>query len=193
MFHVIAFYFVVSLKDDDDDENGDGDGNEAEQACSDGNKENPKAEPPGSVSAEEAAKEEEEEPVTSGLGPLSHESKSQTSPMSDVPSPRHSPSQSESVQTDGQRPLSNGDLADLEQPVDSSNQLSVVLVSTTKAPPGAVSRPLSPVVIVGKCDTQTSNGTSPPPSPRTTRGQKRKRENTSKGPQNTKHTITHDR
>lgn len=109
--------------------------------------------------------------------------------MSDVPSPRHSPSQSEPAPTDGGRPLSNGDLA-----ADSANHLSVVLVSTTKEPPGgAVSRPLSPAVVVGSCDTQTSNGTSPPPSPRITRGQKRKREITSKGPPNTKHTIIQNR
>lgn len=180
-----------------DDEENDGDNNEAEQACDGTNKEDQTDEVSGSVSAGEEEGVRDEEPITSGLSPLSNESKSQTSPLSDIPSPRHSPSQSESVQTDNQRPLSNGNLAGLEEPVDSSNHLSVVLVSTSKVTPVAANRaplPLSPVVIVEKCDTQISNGTSPPPSLRTTRSQKRKREEmTATSARNTKHIVIHDR
>ncbi len=156
----------------------------------------------GSVSAGEegSVKDEDEEPVTSGFSPLSDESKSQVSPLSDIPSPRHSPSQSEPMQTENQMPLSNGNVAGLEEPVNSTNHVSVVLVSNSKvtkdpaevSPVAAngVSLPLSPAVIV---DTR-SNGTSPPPSPRTTRSQKRKREDiTSGNSENTKHIIVHDR
>nr|XP_046274680.1 death domain-associated protein 6 isoform X2 [Scatophagus argus] len=152
----------------DDEENEEDDGNEAEQARDGPSKEDQMDEVPGSVSAGEdgSAKDEDEEPVTSGLSPLSEESKSQISPLSDIPSPRHSPSQSEPVQTDNQRRLSNGNLAGLEELVDSSNHVSVLL---------------------------TSNGTSPPPSPRTTRSQKRKRqEMTSVSSENAKHIIIHD-
>lgn len=195
-FHCINFFLSFFI---DNEENDEGDNNEAEQACDGTNKEDQTDEVSGSVSAgeEEGVRDEDGEPITSGLSPLSNESKSQTSPLSDIPSPRHSPSQSESVQTDNQRPLSNGNLAGLEEPVDSSNHLSVVLVSTSKVTPVAANRaplPLSPVVIVEKCDTQISNGTSPPPSPRTTRSQKRKREEmTAMSPRNTKHIIIHDR
>lgn len=159
----------------------------------------------GSVSAGEegSVKDEDEEPVTSGFSPLSDESKSQVSPLSDIPSPRHSPSQSEPMQTENQVLLSNGNVAGLEEPVDSTNHVSVVLVSNSKvtkdpadvSPVAAngVSWPLSPAVVVEKCDTQ-SNGTSPPPSSRTTRSQKRKREDiTSGNSENTKHIIIHDR
>lgn len=149
-------------------------------------------------------KDEDEEPVTSGFSPLSDDSKSQNSPLSDVPSPRQSPSQSEPMQTDDQTPLSNGNHAGLEKPVDSSNHVSVVLVSNSKvtkdptdvslAAANGVSLPLSPVVIVENCDTQTSNGTSPPPSFRATRSQKRKREEiTSENSRNAKHILIHDR
>ncbi|XP_035536979.1 death domain-associated protein 6 [Morone saxatilis] len=182
----------------DNDNEEDGDSNEAEQACDDANKEDQTDEVSGD---EGSVKDEEEEPITSGLSPLSDESKSQISPLSDMPSPRHSPTQSEPMQTDNQTPMSNGNLAGLEEPVDSSNHVSVVLVTTNKVSkdPADVSQgaangvPLSPVVVVEKCGTQTSNGTSPPPSPRTTRSQKRKREDiTSGNPRNTKHTIIHE-
>lgn len=185
----------------DDDENEEDDGNEAEPACDDTNKEDQLA---GSVSVgeERSVKDEDEEPVTSGLSPLSDESKSQISPLSDLPSPRQSPSQSESMQTDDQTPLSNGNHAGSEEPVDSSNHISIVLVSTRKvtedpadvslAAANGVSLPLSPAVIIENCDTQT-NGTSPPPSLRTTRSQKRKREDVTSGnSQNTKHILIHD-
>ncbi|KAE8282521.1 Death domain-associated protein 6 Daxx [Larimichthys crocea] len=190
-------------QDGPDDGDNEDDSNEAEQAADGTNKEDQADEVSGSVSAgeEQSMKDEDDEP-TSGLSPLSDESKSQTSPQSDVPSPRHSPSQSEPKQSDDQTPLSNGKLTGLEEPVDSSNQISVVLVSTSKATKdpadmsvaaNGVSVPLSPVIIVERCKTQTSNGTSPPPSPRTTRSHKRKREEiTSGNPRNTKHTIIHD-
>lgn len=193
------FHFCFCLSLIDDDENEGGENNEAKQACNGTSKDDQTDEVSGSISAgdEESMKDEDDEPVTSGFSPLSNESKSQKSPLSDIPSPRHSPSQSESVQTDNQKPLSNGNCAGLEEPVNSSNHVSVVLVSTNQATPGAdnmVPLPLSPVVIVEKCDTQTSKGTSPPPSPRTTRSQKRKREEVKSGsPRKSKHIIIHDR
>lgn len=183
----------------DDDENEEAEDNKARQVSNGTNKDDQTDEMSGSNSAvdEDSMKDEEDEPMTSGFSPLSSESKSQKSPLSDVPSPRHSPSQSESVWTDNQKSSSNCNRAGLEEPVDSSNHVSVVLVSTGKATPGADNRvplPLSPMVIVEKCDTQTSKGTSPPPSPRTTRSQKRKREEVQSGsPQKSKHMIIHDR
>ncbi|XP_068566936.1 LOW QUALITY PROTEIN: death domain-associated protein 6 [Cebidichthys violaceus] len=189
----------------DDDENED-DGNEAEPAFEGTNKEDQTDRLAGSVSAgeEESVKDEDEEPA-SGLGPLSDESKPQISPLSDLPSPRQSPSQSEPMQTDRQTPLSNGNHAGIEEPVDSSNHVSVVLVSTSKvtqdpadvspATANGVSLPLSPAVIVESCVTQTTNGTSPPPSLRATRSQKRKRkrEDASSGDsRNNKHILIHD-
>lgn len=183
----------------DDIENGEDDSNEANGI----NKEDQPDEVSGSVSAGESVKDEDEEPISSGLSPLSDESKSLLSPLSDLPSPRHSPSQSEPMQIDNHTQLSNGNLEGLEEPVDSSNQVSVVLVSTsevTKDPSDVstavdsrVPPPLSPAVIIEKCHTQTTtNGTSPPPSPRTTRA-KRKREETSGNSQNTKCINTCDR
>ncbi len=149
----------------------------------------------GSVSAGEegSVKDEGEEPVTSGLSPLSDESKSQKSPLSDIPSPTDSPSQSELVQTLNQKPLPNGDLSGSEEPVDSSNHVSVGPVSPNKmtddsadVSPAAkaangVSLPLVPVVLVEKCNSRTISSTSPPPSPRATRSLKRKREEMSSG------------
>ncbi|KAM6903371.1 death domain-associated protein 6 isoform 2-T2 [Lycodopsis pacificus] len=190
---------------DDDEDVGDEDvGNEAEPACEGTNKEDQTDRLAGSVSAgeEESVKDEDEEPA-SGLSPLSDESKPQISPLSDLPSPRQSPSQSEPMQTDEQTPLSNGNHAGLEEPVDSSNHVSVVLVSTSKvtqdpadvspATANGVSLPLSPVVIVESCVTQTTNGTSPPLSLRATRGQKRKREEATSGnSRNNKHILIHD-
>ncbi|KAI3358144.1 hypothetical protein L3Q82_003145 [Scortum barcoo] len=91
----------------DDDENEEDESNEVEQTCNGTNKEDQTDEVSGSVSAGEegSVKEEDEEPVTSGFSPLSDGSKSQVSPLSDIPSPRHSPSQSEPPRTDNQRPL----------------------------------------------------------------------------------------
>ncbi|MEQ2168018.1 hypothetical protein GOODEAATRI_010061 [Goodea atripinnis] len=117
--------------------------------------------------------------------PVSDET--QVSPMSDFPSPKNSPSQSESMQADEQQPLSNGNPAALQQFVDSSNQLSPVPVKNnrvgrdpTEVPAAAATNgnpsPERETITVEQSDTQTTNGTSPPPSPRTTRSQKRKRE-----------------
>ncbi|XP_034400919.1 death domain-associated protein 6 [Cyclopterus lumpus] len=185
----------------DCDENEDAEANEAEPACDGTNTEVPTDQLAGGVSAgeEESLKDEEEEPA-SGLSPLSDESKPQISPLSDLPSPRQSPSQSEPMQTDDQTPLSNGNHAGSEEPVDPSNHVSVVLVSTSKVTkdPAGVSPATAngeslPAVVVENCNTQTTNGTSPPPSLRTTRNQKRKREDvTSENSRNNKHILIHD-
>ncbi|KAI3357063.1 hypothetical protein L3Q82_015446, partial [Scortum barcoo] len=120
----------------DDDENEEDESNEVDQTCNGTNKEDQTDEVSGSVSAGEegSVKEEDEEPVTSGFSPLSDESKSQVSPLSDIPCPRHSPSQSEPPRTDNQRPLSNGNLAKLEESVDSTNHVSVVLPQNHEGP-----------------------------------------------------------
>ncbi|XP_074468944.1 death domain-associated protein 6 [Sebastes fasciatus] len=188
----------------DNDDNEDDGSNEEEAAGDDTKQEDETDQLAGSVSAGEegSVKDEDEEPA-GGLCPLSNDSKSQTSRPSDLPSPRQTPSQSVTMQTDDQTPLSNGTHAGLEQPVDSSNHVSVVLVSTSKvtkdpadvspAAANGVSLPLSPAVIVENCDTQTTNGTSPPPSLRATRSQKRKREEVTSGnSRNTKHILIHD-
>uniref|UniRef100_A0AAQ4PY21 Death domain-associated protein 6 n=1 Tax=Gasterosteus aculeatus aculeatus TaxID=481459 RepID=A0AAQ4PY21_GASAC len=186
----------------DGDENDD-DCNEAE--CEGTDREGQTDQLAGSVSAgeEESVKDEDEEPA-SGLSPLSDESKSQISPLCAAPSPKQSPSQSEPMQTDDQRLLSNGNRAVLEEPVDSSNHVSVVLVSTSRGAKdpvdvslakanGGGSLPLSPVVVVESCDTQTTNGTSPPLSRRATRSQKRKREDaTPENSRNNKHILIRD-
>ncbi|MED6254642.1 hypothetical protein ATANTOWER_030870 [Ataeniobius toweri] len=161
---------------DDEDDND----NEADEACDDGdNKEDQTYDQKGSVSegGEKTLKDEDD--------PVSDET--QVSPMSDFPSPKNSPSQSESMQADEQQPLSNGDPAALQQFVDSSNQLSPVPVKDnrvsrdpTEVPAAAATNgnpsPERETITVEQSDTQTANGTSPPPSPRTTRSQKRKRE-----------------
>ncbi|KAF3834213.1 hypothetical protein F7725_025417 [Dissostichus mawsoni] len=185
---------------DDDEE----DGNEAEPACDAADKEDQTDQLAGSVTRDEEgnAKEDDEEPVTSGLSPLSEDSCSHFSPLSDLPSPRQSPSQSEPMKTEEKTPLSNGVPSALEEPADSSNHVSVLPVSTSKdtkdaadacaAAANRVTVPLSPVVIVGNCNTQT-NGTSPPPSIRARRSQKRKREERISGnSRNSKHILIHD-
>ncbi|XP_008301227.1 death domain-associated protein 6 isoform X2 [Stegastes partitus] len=173
----------------DDDENEEDNSVEAEGAREDANKEDQTDDQMGSVSAGE------EEPVTSGLSPVSDETKSQISPLSDIRSPRDSPSQSEPMMTDEQRPLlSNGDLATLQEPVDSSDHVSGTIKVTKNSADVSIavngkSLPPSPAA-VDNCDT---NGRSPPPSPRTTRSQKRKREEVTSGnTANTKHIIIHD-
>ncbi|XP_041867974.1 death domain-associated protein 6 isoform X2 [Melanotaenia boesemani] len=189
-------------QDGPDDDHEEDDGNEAEQASVGDNKEDQTYDQTGSVSAgEEGSLKDDEEPVTSG-SPISDETKSQISPLSDIPSPRDSPSQSEPIQTDDQPPLSNGDPEEPQEPADSSNQVSVVLVRTNKVtndppdvvPAAADGEPLpSPqTVTVQHCDAQT-NGTSPLPTARTTRSQKRKREERmSDNSRNTKHIIIRD-
>ncbi|XP_026204803.1 death domain-associated protein 6 isoform X2 [Anabas testudineus] len=191
--------------DDDDDDNEEDDSNEAEQAEDDANKDDQTLRLSGSVSAGEegSVKDEEEEPVTRGLSPLSDGNKSQTSPLSGIPSLRDSPSQSELPQTDDQRPLSNGDVTEPEEPVDPSNGVSGMLENTsevTEEPTEALpvkandaSFQTASAGTVENCDTQVNNGTSPPPSPRTTRSRKRKREETTTGKsRNRKHVIIQD-
>lgn len=194
--------YDISLPLSVDDENEDDDANEAEQACVVDNKEDQTYGQIGSVSAaDEGSVKDEEEPYTNG-SPISDDIKSHISPMSDIPSPRDSPSQSEAMQTDDQQPLSNSN-GKIQEPVDSSNQLSVVVVRTSKATQDTTDAstatateeplPVQQMVTVEKCDTHMANGTSPPPSPRTTRSRKRKREEmTSKNPKKTKHIIIHD-
>ncbi|KAI4818288.1 hypothetical protein KUCAC02_011635 [Chaenocephalus aceratus] len=184
---------------DDDEE----DGNEAEPACDAADKEDQTDQLAGSVSRDKEgnAKEDDEE-LPSGLSPLSDDSNSQVSPLSDLPSSRQSPSQSEPMKTEEKTPLSNGVPSALEEPADSSNHVSAVPVSTSKGTQDAAdvfsaaanggTVPLSPVVIVENGNTQT-NGTSPPPSIRATRSQKRKLEETIPGnSRNSKHILIHD-
>lgn len=169
----------------DDNENEEDDSNEAEQAGDDADKEDQTNKTSGSVKDDD---DEEEEQVTSGLSPLSDDSKSHISPP-DVASPTDSPSQSEPMQTEAQRPLSNGKLAGPEEPLDSSNQVA-------DASPVAANGPSSPppsAATSEKSGTQHTIGTSPPPSPRATRSGKRKREEvTSEKSHNSKHIIIQD-
>lgn len=168
-------------QDGPDEEDDEDDNNEAEQVGGEAVREDLTDQLSGSVSAAEegTTKDEDEEPVTSGPSPLSDESKSQLSPLSDIPSPRLSPSQSEPMLANAHPPLSNGDLS--EEPVESTNHVSVVLVSTssdTKNPPSPVAA--NGVPLIESCDTQTTmDSLSPPPSPRITRAKKRKREDSS--------------
>lgn len=187
----------------DDEENEEDDSNASEQAGDDANQDGETgevSEEGGSAEEEGSVKDEDKEPVTSGLSPLSYESNSHVSPLVDTPSPRDSPSQSEPMQTDNQTPVPNGDVASVEALVDSSSQVSDTLVSTSKFTKESADG--SPVAANGvseppkveTCDTQTTNGTSPPPSSRTTRSLKRKREeSTQEKPRKTKHIIIHDR
>ncbi|KAK2830757.1 hypothetical protein Q5P01_018688 [Channa striata] len=160
---------------DDDEENEEDDTNEAEQAEDDANKEDQTDGLSGSFSAgDEGSAKDDEEPVTSGLSPFSDGSKSQMSLLSDVPSSKGSPSRPEHMQADYQQPLSNGDAAGSEEPVDSSTHDSAVNNEPADASPAVAngaSLPLSTTAVA-----EAMNGTSPPPSPRTTRSQKRKRE-----------------
>uniref|UniRef100_A0A096M742 Death domain-associated protein 6 n=1 Tax=Poecilia formosa TaxID=48698 RepID=A0A096M742_POEFO len=137
---------------EDDDDNEEDNDNEADEAVDDAdNKEDQTLDETGSTKDEDDSTSDE----------------TQISPMSDIRSPRDSPSQSESMQTDEQQPSTNGSPAALQQSEDLSNQASGVPVTDD---PTAL--PSSPAAAV----TNTTNGTSPVPSPRTTRSQKRKRE-----------------
>lgn len=186
------FLFFHVLTDDDEDANGEADNNVADQLWTVTNTEEQKDEVTISThdGKEDGSGMEEE---TIGLSPLSYGSRSQTPPLPDSPPQRHNLSNSESVQH--QTPLSNGNLTELERPVDSPNHLSAVRISSSDATTVATDRaPLSPtpVTIVEGSDTMKSNGTSPPPSPK--RNQKRKREErTLRSSQNKKHVISHDR
>lgn len=110
--------------------------------------------------------------MTSGVSPLSSESKSQKSPLSDVPSPGRSPVQPESMQTDEQKPQSDTEAVESEEPVESHDP-SPGIATVTKE--GAL-LPLSPGGILDQDCGQMCNGTSPPPSPSVTMSHKRKRD-----------------
>lgn len=191
LYLLFSFSFFHVLTDDVEDANEEGDNNVADQLWTVTNTEDQKDEVTVRTHDTEYGSGMEEETI--GLSPLSNGSRSQTPPLSDSPPQRHNLSNSESVQH--QTPLSNGNLTELERPVDSSDHLSVVLISSSDATTVATNRaPLSPtpVTTVEESDTMMSNGTSPPPSPK--RSQKRKREErTSRSPQNKKHIIIHDR
>ncbi|XP_032391067.1 death domain-associated protein 6 [Etheostoma spectabile] len=184
----------ASTQQEGPDDDADDDSNEAEPACDDANKEDQTDQQTRSISPgdEGSAKDVDEETVTNGLSPLTDDSVSLISPLLHTPSPRQSPSQSEPVQTDNPTPLSNGKPAGSED--DSSNHVPVALVSTSKDAKDSangVSLPLSPAVGQENCDTQTTNGTSPPPNPMATKSRKRKRVEETSG-NSKKHIIIHD-
>lgn len=162
------------MSTDEDDE--DKDDNCAKQLCN-GTNDNHTGEASGNVSTEEdeSLPDENQEPITSAVSPFSSESKSQKSPLSDVPSPGHSPAAPKSLQTDIKKPPSNGEVAESEEPVEPPRgDPDITLLTENGAP-----LPLSPEVIMGKGCGQSCNGTSSPPSPRGTRRHKRKREDIS--------------
>lgn len=186
-----------------EDENEE-DENEAEQLCESDNKEDQTYDQTGIVSAGgEGSVNDEDEPLTTG-SPSSDETLN--FPMSNNPSPGGSPNQSDPAQTHEQQ-LSNGRSARLQEPVSLTNQLSVVLVRDNKViKDGAVVHPSAAAETngdsftergtagTGQCESQTTNGTSPPPSPRTTRSQKRKREEKMlENSQSVKQKISYDR
>lgn len=150
--------------------------------CNGTNKDNHTGEALGNASAgeEESLPDDDEEPVTSGVSPLSSEGRSQKSPLSDVPSPRCSPVHTESTQADYQEPPSDREVVDSEELVESHNPSPGIAMVTKDGP----LQPRSPEVVLDKGNGQMCNGTSPPSSPRVTRSHKRKRESDSPdGPQ----------
>lgn len=174
-----------------DEDREDGDDNCAKQLCNGTNNDNHTGEVFGNGSAgeEESLPDEDQEPVTSAVSPFSSESKSQTSPLSDVPSPGHSPAPPESLQTDIEKEPSNGPVAESEEPVESPCADADITPVTENGAP----LPLSPEVIVGKGCGQSCNGTSSPPSPRVTRRHKRKREDISPDSPQPADDAVHDR
>ncbi|KAM9385482.1 death domain-associated protein 6 isoform 1-T2 [Pholidichthys leucotaenia] len=180
--------------DDDDYEN------EEEQVSDGTNREDQNDDQIESISTgEEESVKDEEDQAAGPLSPLSHESKSETSPLNDIPSDRDSPSQSLLMQVSDPVPLPNGNLGRVQEPTDSSSQESGWLVKPSKAnrstTVAANRKPASlfPKVIVNKYSIQTTNGASPPSSPRATRSQKRKlAEMVSQSPQKTKPTVIQD-
>ncbi|KAM4550579.1 death domain-associated protein 6 isoform 2-T3 [Fundulus diaphanus] len=177
--------------DDDEDDNEEDKDNEAEETCDDGeNKEDQTYDQTRSVStSSEQNLKDEDDGVSDDT---------QVSPMSDIPSPRDSPSQSESMQTDEQQPSPNGSPAASHQPVDASNQQPGDPAADGRVVKDAPEVPSSPAATNGnpspqESGTQMTNGTSPPPSPRFTRSQKRKREETtSPGSKSVKPKISYD-
>ncbi|KAM3858527.1 death domain-associated protein 6 [Diretmus argenteus] len=135
-----------------------------------------------------------------GISPMSNDDKPGISPLSDNPSPRDSPSQSEPTQPDDEKQSLNGDLAGKEQAVDSSNHEPPVPVSTSEFSQDTgdlyqVSLPPSPDVILAyedstaQCDTQTTNGRSPPLA---MRRRKRKWQEIKLENSHINHTVIHD-
>lgn len=154
----------VALSPDGDSE--DADDNGPSRVCNGSDRDNHRGGAGGSVSAgEEEGRPEEEEAAPGGISPLC------SGPPSDSPSPTGSPGPPESRRTGYQTPLSDGDE---EEPVPSPGPGPEVPPLTENG--ASLPRPLSPVVIVDKCCGQTCNGTSTPPSPRSTGRHKRKRE-----------------
>lgn len=176
--------------DEDNEDKEDKDDNGAKQLCN-GTNDNHAGEAFGNVSAgeDESLPDEDQEPVTSAVSPFSSESKSQKSPLSDVPSPGHSPAAPESLHTDIKKPSSNGQVAESEEPVESPCADPDITPVTENGAP----LPLSPQVIVGKGCGQSCNGTSSPPSPRGTRRHKRKREDMSPDSPQPADDAVHDR
>ncbi|XP_058475841.1 death domain-associated protein 6 [Solea solea] len=169
----------------DEDENEEENNNEAEQAEDDANKDDQI----GDLLVN--PNDEEEEAGTSGISPLSHDSKSQTPPY-DIPSPRDTPSQSEPMQTDDPTPITNGTLEEPEEePVDSSSQVPAAEDPADASPVATNGTPLppSPAVILEQAVIHVSNGTSPPPGPWLTRSRKRKREDGSESLSNSQPVI----
>lgn len=166
---------VLRLFPDEDHE--DGDDNGTDQVCNGTGEDTHTGEALGSASPgeEESLPDEDEEPGTSGVSPLSSEGKSQKSPLSDVPSTGRSPVHPESTQTDAQEPAADGEVADSEEPLEPRNPSPGVAVVTKDGP----SLPLSPDVVLDNGCKQICNGTSPPPPPTVTRSHKRKREDSS--------------
>lgn len=157
---------MFSVFADEDHEDGDDGG--TDRVCNRTSEDTHTGEALGSASPgeEESLPDEDEEPGTSGVSPLSSDSKSQKSPLSDVPSAGRSPVHPESTQTDVQELA-----ADLEDPLEPRNPSPGVAMATEDGP----SLPLSPEVLLDNGCEQICNGTSPPPLPTVTRSQKRKR------------------
>lgn len=172
--------YVLRLYSDEDHEDGDDD--VTDQVCNGTGEDTHTGEVLGSASAgeEESLPDEDEEPGTSGVSPLSSESKSLKSPLSDIPLAGRSPVHPESTQIDSQEPAADGEVADSEEPLEPRNPTPGVAVVTEDGP----SLPLSPEVVLDNGCEQISNGTSPSRPPTVSRSQKRKREGRSAdGPQ----------
>ncbi|XP_068603184.1 death domain-associated protein 6 [Brachionichthys hirsutus] len=167
-------------QDGPDDEDEDAAGDVAEQTGEDAGQEEPPGEPESvSVQRGDGLEEDEPEPPTNGLGPLSDESSSDISPLCDVPSTAHSASQSEPTQTADRDPLSNGSLGELPKPVEPHDNG----VATTAAD-GAPASPLAAT---------PPNGTPMPGWSGTLRSQKRKRGEVASGnPSDSECTIVCD-
>lgn len=152
-----------------DEEHEDGDDGGTDRVCNGTGEDAHAGEALASASAgeEESLPDEDEEPGTSGVSPLSSDSKSHKSPLSDAPSAGRSPVRPGSTQTDAQEPA-----ADSEEPPEPRDPSPGVAVATEDGP----SLPLSPEVILDNGCELICNGTSPPTPPMVTRRQKRKRE-----------------